>query len=722
MSKRTSTAPQKDGDQAVLQCAGLTKVFRDFWMRHRVSAVEGVSLSAQKGEVLGLLGPNGSGKSTTIKLILGLLHPTAGRVLVFGKDPQAAAVKRRVGYLPEESYLYPFLNARETLDYYGRLFGLTRNQRSSRTEMLLEMVGLQAVQRRPVGEYSKGMQRRIGLAQALINDPDLLILDEPTTGMDPIGSRQIKDLIVELSRRGKTVVLCSHLLADVEDVCHRVAIMFGGRIHTIGKVDDLLVQQGVTTLRTPLLSQQTIEQIEGVLAAHGKHIEKVDHPRQKLESLFLEIVNKAHEQGLQTSGARRGGRIAEFLRAGGGGPHAGVPLPDRARPAHADRAPAAADTASAPAEPEEQAIPLDGEDAVMIDSLSGDWQTKSEDTIVGMPLDLSDLNVETGGGGPGAGEAGGGGRSLLDDLAEVKPAEQEPAEKDQRRRPDTPSTPSTPGAGASGRPEVPGVVDADLVSGAPFDSPAPATGSKHENPPAPATGCCAGRRRRTPGRVVPGRAGRRRAVRGLRRGRRGKRATGSHPLAESSTGAINASGTMFKRFTPQVLSVGLLACAVAAMVAAALLGEIELTPRWAIRASVLLGGLALWMGYGWWKDQERHWAWLGVGAGALAVGAVFWSLNWYGGAVTVIAAVAMGSCFVALLEVMCLGLGPPLGVFGVARVLIHEVVRTRGGGIVLRVAVLLGGVAPARAGPGRPLALPAADLPDVLAVGGRRCC
>lgn len=297
----------------VIKCMGLTKTFRDFWRRHRVCAVDRIDLEVRRGEVLGLLGPNGSGKTTTIKMILGLLHPTAGRVSVLGKQADDVAVKKLIGYLPEESYLYGFLNARETLDYFGRLFALSRQHRQRRIDMLLEMVGLEAVQRRPVGEYSTGMQRRIGLAQALINDPQLLILDEPTAGLDPIGTRQIKDLILELARRGKTILLCSHLLADVEDVCDRVAIMFGGRIRATGRVDEMLVQQDQTTIHTPRLNEAQIQKVESTLQSLGTHIDKVDHPRQKLEAHFLEVVQQAQAEGLATSGAQAGGGIPGFL-------------------------------------------------------------------------------------------------------------------------------------------------------------------------------------------------------------------------------------------------------------------------------------------------------------------------------------------------------------------------------------------------------------------------
>ena len=297
----------------VIKCAGVTKVFKDFWLRPRVKACTEVNLEVRRGEVFGLLGPNGSGKSTTIKLILGLLHPTSGRIAVFGKRPEDVATKELIGYLPEESYLYRFLNARETLDYYGRLFHLPRHVRQKRIDMLLEMVGLDAAQHRPVGEYSKGMQRRIGLAQALINQPQLLILDEPTTGMDPIGTRQMKDLIIRLKERGITILLCSHLLADVEDVCDRVTIMFGGRVVEEGTIDELLVDRDMTTIEASQLDDETVQQIEEVLAKRGKHIERVSFRRQTLEKKFLDLVERERAKGTTTSGAKSGGEIAGFL-------------------------------------------------------------------------------------------------------------------------------------------------------------------------------------------------------------------------------------------------------------------------------------------------------------------------------------------------------------------------------------------------------------------------
>ena len=298
----------------VVWTAKLTKVFRDFWLRDRVTAVAELDLEIMPKEVFGLLGPNGSGKSTTLKMILGLLFATRGQIAVFGKPPTDVRTKERIGFLPEESYLYPFLDARETLDFYGRLFHQPRRTRLHRIDMLLEMVGLTSVAFRRIGEYSKGMQRRIGLAQALINDPDLLILDEPTSGMDPIGTRQFKDLIRTLADRGKTVLLSSHLLADVEDVCDRVCILYGGRKQAQGKVGQLLEQQSRTQITTDRLDDEAVGELRRVLAQQGKELLKVESPQDKLESLFMRIVDDAQRRKLATSGVVAGGRVADFLR------------------------------------------------------------------------------------------------------------------------------------------------------------------------------------------------------------------------------------------------------------------------------------------------------------------------------------------------------------------------------------------------------------------------
>jgi ABC-2 type transport system ATP-binding protein len=338
--------------ESMVVCQQVTKVFKDFWMRDRVRAVGGLTFEIRPREIFGLLGPNGSGKSTTIKLILGLLRPTAGRISLFGRPPSDVEVKRRIGYLPEESYLYGFLNARETLEYYAKLFQIDYRTRTRRIEELLDMLGLVGAQFRPVREYSKGMQRRIGIAQALINDPDLLILDEPTTGLDPIGTRQIKDLILELGRRGKTVLLSSHLLADVEDCVDRLVILYGGQKRAEGTCDELLVSQSRTTIEADTLDEQTVAEIDRVIRQRSdghKSITRVSKPRQSLEALFLQIVERAQSEQVATSGATAGGKTAAFLRAEDE-PHEGEDLINRLTAApEAEPAPADAPPAQAPA-------------------------------------------------------------------------------------------------------------------------------------------------------------------------------------------------------------------------------------------------------------------------------------------------------------------------------------------------------------------------------------
>jgi ABC-2 type transport system ATP-binding protein len=225
-------------EQIVLQ--NVTKTFKDFWGKPRVTAVKSLSFSIKKGEIFGLLGPNGSGKSTTLKLILGLLYPNRGRIAVLGRLPGDSMVKRIISYLPEQDYLYPYLDARETLDFYGKIFNLSGKERRQRIDLLIDLLGMQGYQHRAVGEYSKGMSRRIGFAQALINDPDLLILDEPTSGMDPIGNKEMKDIFLDLKSKGKTILVSSHLLSDIETTCDRIGIIYQGSLIGIGEVDELL--------------------------------------------------------------------------------------------------------------------------------------------------------------------------------------------------------------------------------------------------------------------------------------------------------------------------------------------------------------------------------------------------------------------------------------------------------------------------------------------------
>ena len=299
----------------VVVVRSLEKVFCDFWGRPKAKAINEVSFEVRKGEVFGLLGPNGSGKSTTIKVLLGMLNPTRGVVRIFGRSPRDVKTKERIGYLPEESYLYRYLNSEETLDFFGGLFALDSKEKERRSEQLLEMVGLKGVQMRTVGEFSKGMQRRIGLAQALINDPDLVILDEPTAGMDPVGCREIKDLILNLKARGKTVILSSHLLADVEDVCDRAVIYYGGKVQQYGTLDELLTERDTVQFTMPALSEEAQKEVLEVMGRHAdKDNIRVDNPSQNLESLFLNVVEQARASD-DTSGATSGSEVAEFLRA-----------------------------------------------------------------------------------------------------------------------------------------------------------------------------------------------------------------------------------------------------------------------------------------------------------------------------------------------------------------------------------------------------------------------
>jgi len=405
-------APRPDADIVVLT-QGLTKVFKDFWMRPRARAVENLDLEIRRGEIYGLLGPNGSGKSTTIKILLGLLHKTSGRVAVMGKPPADVAVKDRIGVLPEESYLYPFLNARETLDFYAKLFELDRAARKRRIDELLDMVGLSAVAHRQIKEYSKGMQRRIGLAQALINDPELLILDEPTTGLDPIGAKQVKDLIIELGRRGKTILLSSHQLSDVEDVVDRLTILYGGRKQAEGRPDELLTASAHTLLETDELDDDTIARIDELLRARaGRALHRVSKPRQRLEDLFIDIVERARATNLATGGALSGGATAAFLRSAdaeerpedviesltAAEPAAEPAEPDAAPQAGADAAPpppgpraaepeeaviddlmAAYDHAPGGAEPAEAPAPPEGADDALISDLLAPREERDDD-------------------------------------------------------------------------------------------------------------------------------------------------------------------------------------------------------------------------------------------------------------------------------------------------------------------------------------------------------
>ncbi len=287
----------------VVETQALGKIYRDFWGRQKVQALKALDLEVRRGEIFGLLGPNGSGKSTTLKLLLGLLFPTSGRALVLGQEATEVRKNERIGYLPEESYLYKFLNAEETLDFYGRLFDMTPAVRKQRIDNLIAQMGLGWARHRKLKEFSKGMTRRIGLAQALINDPELVFLDEPTSGLDPIGTREMKDIILRLRDQGKTVIMCSHLLADVQDVCDRIAILHQGELKELGAVSSLLKVQDMTEVKASGLSPEAEEEIKAVIAKHNGNLLSMDNPTTTLEELFLSIV--------RDSEARPGRRATE---------------------------------------------------------------------------------------------------------------------------------------------------------------------------------------------------------------------------------------------------------------------------------------------------------------------------------------------------------------------------------------------------------------------------
>jgi len=278
---------------AVIETRDLSKVYKDFWGRPRHKGLDGLSISIEPGEVFGLIGPNGSGKTTTFKLLLGLIFPTSGEAKLLGKPPTDVDVKSRLGFLPEESYLYRWLNADETLDFFGRLFNLDRATRKKRADELIERFGLAHARKRQIREYSKGMTRRVGFAQCLINDPEVVIMDEPTSGLDPISSRQIKDLILDLKSRGKTVLLSSHLLADVQDVCDRICILHQGQTKIQGRVKDILVQRDSLTMTFKGLGEEARRKIEELARAEGATLTRAENTLETLEDVFIRTVQES---------------------------------------------------------------------------------------------------------------------------------------------------------------------------------------------------------------------------------------------------------------------------------------------------------------------------------------------------------------------------------------------------------------------------------------------
>lgn len=301
--------------EPLISAQNLSKIFYDFWHKPKAKAVDSISFHVNRGEIIGFLGPNGSGKSTTIKMMLNLLYPTSGKLTLFNKDSSNVEIKAKIGYLPEETYLYKYLTAEESLYFYGRLFGLPSSELKKRTGELLEMAGLTHVRKRMVGEFSKGMARRIGVAQSLINNPELLILDEPTSGLDPLGCAEMKDLIVLLKSVGKTVLVCSHLLSDIEDVCDRVIILYGGKIVSEGKLSELLKisSQDVVTM-SRLNEKQKEELAKFICDTMGQNKINISSPKMSLEKYFISVINEAIEKNTYTAGARHSDSIAQFLK------------------------------------------------------------------------------------------------------------------------------------------------------------------------------------------------------------------------------------------------------------------------------------------------------------------------------------------------------------------------------------------------------------------------
>jgi ABC-2 type transport system ATP-binding protein len=268
----------------------LTKVFPIPFRREKVVAVNDLSLTVEPGQVYGLLGPNGSGKSTTMKVVLGLVAPTAGKTEIFGCDSTRVESREQVGFLPENPYFYKFLTGTETLDFYGKLCGLRGAKLRERSKELLHLVRLENAADRRIGGYSKGMLQRIGLAQALVQEPRLLVLDEPTAGVDPAGSREIRDLILDFKARGITVLLCSHLLEQVQEICDRVGILHQGELIREGQLDELISIENQTELILENASPELVAEIRAKIAAGGAKVVDERKPQQNLERYFLNVT------------------------------------------------------------------------------------------------------------------------------------------------------------------------------------------------------------------------------------------------------------------------------------------------------------------------------------------------------------------------------------------------------------------------------------------------
>ena len=285
---------------------GLTKDFSVGMRGVKLRAVDDLNLEVGDNEIFGLLGPNGSGKSTTIKVILGLLDASVGECQIYGKPSHTVAARHSVGFLPEAPYFYRYLSGRELVRFYARICGVSRGQINTQVDEVIELVGMAEAAHRRVGTYSKGMLQRIGLAQALVHDPQLVILDEPTAGVDPLGSAAIAEIIRELKRRGKTVLLSSHLLAQIEGLCDRVAILHRGKLVREGRVDDLVQEKDAESLVIQGLSAEGRAAVEKTIAEQGGQLCRVEKPRLSLDSLFLQEVEQ-REAKRKTESKTEGG-------------------------------------------------------------------------------------------------------------------------------------------------------------------------------------------------------------------------------------------------------------------------------------------------------------------------------------------------------------------------------------------------------------------------------